>query len=216
MAQKAIIIVGASGHARVCLDILLARGKTVLGFCDDHPTMRGSWVNGYPLLGEVGEVIGKYDQGKIDFFVAIGNNSHRQKMINYLKIYEICPALNLIHPSAIISPRVFLGLGNFIAPGVIINTDTVINNYTIINTGATIDHDNLIHDFAQVSPGCNLAGNITIEAGAFLGAGTIVIPHKTVGAHSVIGAGAVVIHDVPPASTAVGVPARIIKSYQDE
>jgi sugar O-acyltransferase (sialic acid O-acetyltransferase NeuD family) len=216
MAQKAIIIVGASGHARVCLDILLAQGKTVIGFADDDPTMRGLRVHGYPVLGEVGEVMCRSDKSEIDYFIAVGNNSHRQNLVELLKNHDICPAINIIHPSAIISPRVSLGRGNFIAPGVIINTDTVIINYTIINTGATIDHDNLIQDFAQISPGCHLAGNVTVAEHAFLGTGATVIPHKTIGARSVIGAGAVIIHDIPACSTAVGVPARIIKSQKGE
>jgi sugar O-acyltransferase (sialic acid O-acetyltransferase NeuD family) len=216
MAQKAIIIVGASGHARVCLDILLALGKTVLGFCDDNPALRGSCLNDYPILGEVNEVICSSDKNNIHFFVAIGNNRHRHHLVNLLKKHDIFPTINIIHPSAVISPRVSLGMGNFIAPGVIINTDTIIKNYTIINTGVTIDHDNLVHDFAQVSPGCNLAGNVTVEEFAFLGTGTVVIPQQTIGDHAVIGAGAVVTRDIPPGSTAVGVPARIIKSNQNK
>lgn len=216
MAQKKIIIIGASGHARVCLDILLANGKAIIGFCDDDPTLGGLSVNGYPILGKVGEVIHGGHKGKIDFFVAIGINKHRKKIIELLIKCNISPEINLIHPSAIISPRVSIGLGNFIAPGVIINTDTKIGNYTIINTGTTIDHDNFIHDFAQISPGCNLAGIVTVEEQAFLGTGAIVIPNKTIGAQAVVGAGAVVIHDIPPFSTAVGVPARVIKYNKDQ
>jgi acetyltransferase EpsM len=216
MAQKKIIIIGASGHARVSLDILLANGKEFIGFCDDDPTLRGLFLNGYPVLGEVSEVICRYCKVEIDFFIAIGNNGHRKNIVELLKKHDICPGLNIIHPSAIVSPRVSIGLGNFIAPGVIINTDTTIGNYTIINTGSTIDHDNFIQNFSQISPGCNLAGHVTVEEHAFLGTGTIIIPNKTIGTQAIIGAGAVVIHDIPSFSTAVGVPARVIKYNKDQ
>jgi len=211
MAQKKVIIIGASGHARVCLDILLANKKEIIGFCDDDPTLKGLFLNGYPILGDINEVIHRYPQGEIDFFVAIGNNEHRKNIVESMKNYDICIEINAIHPSAIISPRVSIGKGNFIAPGVIINSNTVIEHYTIINTGATIDHDNLIQNFSQISPGCNLCGHVTIEEQVFLGTGTIVIPSKTIGNHTILGAGAVVIHDIPSYSTAVGVPARVIK-----
>ena len=62
MPQKEIIIIGASGHARVCLDILLAVGKKVIGFADDDPSLNGIFLNGYPILGEVREVISKSDK----------------------------------------------------------------------------------------------------------------------------------------------------------
>ena len=50
----------------------------------------------------------------------------------------------------------------------------------------------------------------TIEDGVVVSAGAIVLGSITVGADSKIGAGAVVIHDVPPGSTVVGVPGRVV------
>jgi UDP-perosamine 4-acetyltransferase len=216
MVRNAFIIVGASGHARVCLDILSALGRTVLGFCDDNPALKGVFIDGYPVLGEINAAAARFRNREVDFFVAVGNNRHRHELVNSLKLHGISPAATIIHPSAIISPRVTLGSGNFIGPGVIINTGAIIKNYAIINTGATLDHDNLIQNFAQISPGCNLAGNVTVEEFAFLGTGAVIIPHRTIGAHAVIGAGAVVTRDIPPGSTAVGVPARVIKFHANE
>jgi len=206
-----IIIIGASGHARVCLDILLAQGKQVIGFYDDNLHLTGSRLHGFPLLGDMEALISRLAKDRVEYLVGIGNNSHRRRIATRLMGYFSFPAINAIHPSAIISPRVLKGHGNFIGPGAIINTDTQIGNHTIINTGATIDHDNIICDFAQISPGCNLAGNVRVEEGALLGIGAVVIPGITIGAQAVVGAGAVVIHDIPPYSTAVGVPARVIQ-----
>jgi sugar O-acyltransferase (sialic acid O-acetyltransferase NeuD family) len=206
-----IIIIGASGHARVCLDILLSQGKQVIGFCDDNQHLDYSFIRGYPVLGDIRSLLENTRNDKVEYLVAIGNNVHRKQIATIFCERGAPLPINAIHPSAIISPQVRIGYGNFIAPGVVINTDSRLGNFTIINTGATLDHDNVIHDFAQISPGCNIAGNVTIEEGAFLGTGTVVIPGKTIGAYAVIGAGAVVIQDIPPNSTAVGVPARIIK-----
>ncbi|OAI44122.1 hypothetical protein AYO38_10065 [bacterium SCGC AG-212-C10] len=49
-----------------------------------------------------------------------------------------------------------------------------------------------------------------IEDGVFLAAGCRVLGPITVGANSIIGANAVVVKDIPPCSTAVGVPARVV------
>lgn len=51
----------------------------------------------------------------------------------------------------------------------------------------------------------------TIEDRVDIGCGACVLGHVTIGHDAVIGANAVVITDIPAGSTAVGVPARIIK-----
>lgn len=55
---------------------------------------------------------------------------------------------------------------------------------------------------------------ITIKQNAWLGANVIVLPGVTIGENSVIGAGAVVVKDIPPNSVAVGVPTRIVKTFE--
>ena len=52
----------------------------------------------------------------------------------------------------------------------------------------------------------------TIGDEVFIGAGARVLGGITIGDRAVIGANAVVIHDVPTGATAVGIPARVIKT----
>ena len=49
-----------------------------------------------------------------------------------------------------------------------------------------------------------------------IGAGAIVLGAITLGDHSRVGAGSVVLHDIPPHSTAVGVPARVGLGFSDK
>jgi maltose O-acetyltransferase len=49
---------------------------------------------------------------------------------------------------------------------------------------------------------------VSIGARTYLGAGTIVLPGVTVGEDTIVGAGSIVSRDLPPASLAVGAPAR--------
>jgi acetyltransferase-like isoleucine patch superfamily enzyme len=56
------------------------------------------------------------------------------------------------------------------------------------------------------------AAPITIHANVWIGAAATVLPGVTIGADSVVAAGAVVTHDVPPASLAAGVPAKVIRN----
>jgi acetyltransferase-like isoleucine patch superfamily enzyme len=57
---------------------------------------------------------------------------------------------------------------------------------------------------------------VTIKDGAHIGIGAIIMPGVTIGEGAVIGAGAVVTSDIPPYSVAVGVPARVIKTFDKQ
>ncbi len=52
-----------------------------------------------------------------------------------------------------------------------------------------------------------------IEDGADIGCNVCVLGNVRIGARAIVGAGAVVVHDVPPASVAVGVPAQVRPNY---
>jgi acetyltransferase-like isoleucine patch superfamily enzyme len=54
---------------------------------------------------------------------------------------------------------------------------------------------------------------VTIGDGAWLGQGVVVCPGVSIGRGAVVGAGSVVLHDVPAYSVAVGVPARVVRSF---
>ena len=56
-------------------------------------------------------------------------------------------------------------------------------------------------------------GKVIIKNGAHIGIGAIIMPGVTIGEGAVIGAGAVVTSDIPPYSVAVGVPAKVIKTF---
>lgn len=57
---------------------------------------------------------------------------------------------------------------------------------------------------------------VTIGERVWTGANVTILPGVTIGANAVIGAGAVVNKDVPPCSVAVGVPARVVKTFEVE
>ncbi|MGH7659319.1 MAG: acyltransferase [Vulcanimicrobiaceae bacterium] len=56
---------------------------------------------------------------------------------------------------------------------------------------------------------------VVIEDHVIICSGTQIIPGVRIGHHSMIGAGAVVISDIPPYSLAVGVPAKVVKTWEE-
>lgn len=82
-------------------------------------------------------------------------------------------------------------------------------------------HVQLLTAWHPVEPGprrdgLEAASPITIGDNVWIGGGAIVLPGVTIGDDSVIGAGAVVTKDVPAGVVAVGNPARVIKTLDDE
>lgn len=57
------------------------------------------------------------------------------------------------------------------------------------------------------------SGKVIIKDGAHIGIGAIVMPGVTIGEGAIIGAGAVVTKDIPAYSLALGVPAKVIKTF---
>ena len=85
--------------------------------------------------------------------------------------------------------------------GVVIGETTVIKNDVLIYQGVTLGGVSLTH--GKRHP--------TIESNCVIGSGAKVLGDIIIGSESKIGANSVVVQDVPCHSTAVGVPARIIK-----
>jgi serine O-acetyltransferase len=102
-----------------------------------------------------------------------------------------------IHPACNIGRRVFIDHGF----GVVIGETTIIKDDVLIYQGVTLGGVSLTH--GKRHP--------TIESNCVIGSGAKILGNITIGNKSKIGANSVVIQDVPAHSTAIGVPAKIIK-----
>lgn len=205
-----LVIYGAGGHGRVCLDIALACGLPVAGFCDSAAS-KGSRIHGVEVIAnDPTELMGE-GMGPFSFFPAIGGQDVRRRILLAMEKTGL-PVATLIHPAASVSTAASIGAGSVIMAGAIIATDAGIGRGCIVNHGATIDHDCQLSEGAKIGPGANLAGSVTIGAWADIGTGAALIPGVSVGDGATVGAGAVVIRDVAPGKTVAGVPARLLET----
>ena len=86
-------------------------------------------------------------------------------------------------------------------------------NGIVIHGDAVIEADCLI--MQQVTIGQLASGPVpVIRRGAYIGAGAKVLGPVTVGENARIGANSVVLKDVPPNTTVVGIPARIVRQRE--
>jgi UDP-perosamine 4-acetyltransferase len=203
-----VIVIGAGGHAKVCIEILRAAGFCV-DYCvggDDSPQT----CLGIPVLTGDEHLAMLAGRGYSRAFVAVGANATRERLAEVALALGYA-LLDAISPHAVISPSAKLGRGIAVMPGAVIQAEADIGDLAIINTASSVDHDCTIQKAAHIGPGCVLAGNVAVGPRCLLGAGTTVIPGVSIGSDAVVGAGGVVISDIAAGATAVGVPARIIK-----
>lgn len=207
--KENIYIIGAGGHGQVVADAIMGLGSTPKGFLDDDLNLKE--VSGIPVIGPI--KLAKELEGK--FIVAIGDNRTRKKIVEMLDLPDE-KYFTVIHSSAIIGRDVKIGAGTMIIGGVVINTKTKVGKHVIVNTSSSLDHHNMVENFVHIAPGTHTGGEVRIEEGSFLGIGTSVLPRINIGKWAKIGAGAVVIRDIPPYSTSVGIPAKIIRREENE
>jgi UDP-perosamine 4-acetyltransferase len=211
MKPTSVIVIGAGGHAKVCIEILVAAGYSVAN-CIGAPDSENACLH-VPVLKGKDDVLleSLYQKGFTHVFVAIGDNKLRKKLAK-LAIQKGYSILNAISPNAVISPSAIIGSGVAIMAGVVINAKAIISDYSIINTGATVDHDCIVGEASHLAPQTALAGTVCIGQNSFLGIGTVVIPEIKIGDSVVVGAGSVVIKNMPDSVMCAGTPAVIKKS----
>ena len=202
--HKKLIIIGAGGHGKVCSEIAISLKlwDDVL-FLDDSST-----DNNLNIVGKVSDFTNFVQD--FDFFCAIGNNELRKNLHSKI-LSKNGNIVSLIHPKAIISSNVTIGIGTVVMAGAILNNNSTIKNGVIINSNSVIEHDCKVNDFVHVSPGCIISGSVNIGSETWIGSGSIVINNINISSKCLIGAGSLIVKDIAKPGKYFGHPVQNIE-----
>ena len=204
-----LVMIGATGHLQSVMDCALAMGCYRIAHIVDDTTV-GREYFGQHVEGTTALLPEIYEQGVRHAFVSagtIGGYGNREKWYRLAKEigFEI---VNIIDPTAAVSPHAKLGEGVFIAKNAVVNAYTQIGTMAIVNTGSIVEHADVVEDFVHIAPGCTLCGGVRVCRGAHIGAGSVVRQDVVIGAESLIGIGSVVVKNIAPRMVAYGNPCR--------
>lgn len=194
-----LVIYGAGGHGTVVADAAQLAGHKLLGFLDDREQA---------TLAPAEQLLSQNDPSLAGacFIPAIGDNDARAAVMR--KIEQLGgTVVNVIHPTAAVSPHATLGHGVYVGPQAVINAHATVGDGCIINSAAIVEHHCTLGDFAHLAPGAVLGGGVTVGNHTLVGLGARVLPRLTLGDHCVVGSGAVVTRSFDDHLLLMGVPA---------
>ncbi len=207
-----VIVLGAGGHAKVLIDLMLHQPIRIIGITERDNIDHYRPVLGIPVIGSDDTIL-KYPVSDIQLVNGVGSGANlagRTRVFDYFKNLGYSFAI-LIHSSALISEYVEVKEGVQVMAGAIIQAGSLLGCNTIINTRVSVDHDCIIGNNVHLAPGVTLSGGVIVGDGTHIGTGATVIQNIHIGRNSLIGAGAVVVGNVPDNTVVMGVPGRVIK-----
>ncbi|MBQ7545500.1 MAG: acetyltransferase [Clostridia bacterium] len=209
-----LIILGVGGLGRETLFQLQQMNKAalqfrILGFADDACTEKT--VHDYPVLCNSDALLSR--EADTAVVIAIGNPVVRRRLFEKLCANPHLSFPSIIAPGAVVSDYVQIGQGCIIGFGAVLTVDITIGDFVLVSNSCNIGHDVVLQDYATLFPAAHISGAVTLGAGCQIGVGSSVIQGLSVGEGAIIGAGAAVVRDIPAHVTAVGVPARVIRTH---
>jgi serine O-acetyltransferase len=132
------------------------------------------------------------------------------RLMQWSHRHRLWPLAMLFNKLNAVGCNCIIGRGAEFGPGFVLihSTGVVINGNVRGGSNVYVEH--------QVTIGAERRQTPVLGSDVFIGAGAKVLGELTVGDGARIGANAVVVHDVPPYSTVVGIPARVVRVRQPQ
>lgn len=207
--MKNLYIIGARGFGREVFELFQEcdlKGIRCVGFLDDKSDALADFSGYPPIVSSVEDFIPTAD----DVFVcALGDVGYKKKYVNII-LEKGGKFINLIHPTAYVSPTAKLGIGCVVCAYTRISCNAIIGDYNTFQPFCAIGHDTIVGYNNHFNTYSFLGGFVEIMDNITLHTGAIIHPHKKVKSDSTIGAGAVVIKNVKENCTVYGNPAKIL------
>ncbi len=171
--MKKIILIGAGGHCKSCIDVIEEEKKfEIIGIIDNF---RKKSIFGYPVIGKDKDLLKVRKMAKYALITVgqIKSSDPRRKIYAKLKKFKFNLPV-IVSPRSHVSKRSKLASGTIVHHDACINSNVKIGKNCIINTKSIIEHDVKISDFCHISTRATVNGNANIESDTFVGSCSVI------------------------------------------
>lgn len=173
--MKNLILIGAGGHAKSCIDVIECENKyKIIGLIDVKEKIGGSCLS-YKIM-DCDDNLEKYVNDENYFLVTIGHMKNPQKRFELFEKLQKLQAkiATVISPLAHVSSYAKIGEGSIVMHYVMVNVGAIVGKNCIINSKALIEHDSVIGDNCHISTACVINGEVSIGDECFIGSNATV------------------------------------------
>lgn len=197
MTKPSLILIGAGGHTRACIDVVEEEGIYKIAGLVGLAHEVGSKHLGYEVIANDSELttLAKQYQFALITLGQIHTAEHRIRLYGEAENAGFkLPAV--IAPTAHVSSHATIGAGTTVMHGAIINAGVHVGKNCIVNTNSLIEHDAHLENHCHIATGAILNGNTSIGAGTFIGSRAVVKEGVSIGTNSLVGMGLTVRHNI--------------------
>ncbi|GAB2182041.1 acetyltransferase [Denitratisoma sp. agr-D3] len=194
----ALLLVGAGGHARACMDVIELDGRYSIQGLVGLPEEVGTAILGVPVLGtdqDLPALARKFGAA----LVTVGQvKSPDMRMRLFTQLQALDYDLpSIVSPRAHVSRHATVGAGTIVMHGAVVNAAATVGRNCIINTQSLVEHDAQVGDHCHVATSAIINSGVRVGEGSFVGSGSTVRQMIRIGQRCVVGMGQRVVKDCP-------------------
>ncbi len=191
--MKNIVIIGAGDLGKEVVWLIEDINQQcprylILGFLDDDVQKQGTEVEGYRVLGTIDQLETLYQKNSFCAVIAMQDGTARRRIDQEHQNFHNWESI--IHPTAVVAPRVYLGHGSILFPQVTVSIGSKLGNHGLYYINSTICNDCIFGNYVSVMSGVSVSEHVAIGDESCLAAGCTVYPHKVLGRNVRVAAGA--------------------------
>jgi|MGYP001171626249 sugar O-acyltransferase (sialic acid O-acetyltransferase NeuD family) len=187
--MKKIILVGAGGHAKSCIDVIESNSKFKIFGLVDKNYKKIKNIFQYRVIGDdndLREIFLKYHVKYAHISIGLNKDLKKRRKI-FLKLKKIGFKFPpIISKKSHISRYSTIDDGSIVMHNVVINSNVRIGMNCIINTNSLIEHDSVIGDHCNISTSSTINSTVRVGNNCFIGSGTIIKQCVSIGENSFI------------------------------
>ena len=196
MSRDSILLLGAGGHARACIDVLELEGRFRIGGLVGLAPEVGSSVLGYPVLGTDADLARLLEEHH-HALITVGQIKTPEPRIRLFELARThgCALPVVVSPRAHVSRHASVAPGTIVMHGAVVNAGAVVGRNCILNSECLIEHDAVIADHCHVATAAAINSSVHVGRGSFIGSNSCVRQGLHIGEGCVIGMGQRVLRD---------------------